>query len=128
MTEQTLIGGDAHLGVLHLATFGLASQLPGELAGLSNRLGGHGFAEAGQAARRIDRQSSAQRGGALPDHALGLARLAEAQVLVPVELQSGGQVIHLGDVDIFGAEAGLLVGGVPDALLEGPLRQRVADR
>ena len=30
MTEQALVGGDAHLGPLHLARTGLAAQLEGE--------------------------------------------------------------------------------------------------
>jgi hypothetical protein len=53
-------------------------------------------------------------GDAVAEQLLGLARLAEADVLVPVELEGGGEVVDLGDVDVVGADAGLLVGGVAD--------------
>ena len=41
---------------------------------------------------------------------LGLALLAQADVLVPVELERGGQVVDLGQDEVVGADARLLVG------------------
>ena len=51
-------------------------------------------------------------GVAVVEQLLGLARLAEPDVLVPVELEGGGQVVDLGEAQVLGADAGLLVGGV----------------
>ncbi len=54
--------------------------------------------------------------------------LQRPEVLVPVELEGGGQVVDLGQVDVVGAEAGLLVGrgadGVPVGQLGGGGRRR----
>ena len=54
---------------------------------------------------------------------LGLALGAQPEVLVPVELQRGGQVVDLGQAEVFGPDAGLGVGGVEDLILEHPLRR-----
>ena len=48
---------------------------------------------------------------------------AQPQVLVPVELQRGGQVVDLGQAQVLGPDAGLGVGGVEDLVLEHPLRR-----
>ena len=50
-----------------------------------------------------------------------LALLAEADVLVPVELERGGQVVDLGQAHVLRPDAGLLVRRVRDRLLERPL-------
>ena len=64
VAEQSLVGGDADGGALDLPAGGLTLQLPGELADLRDRLGGDGLAEAGQSARRVDRDPAADGGGA----------------------------------------------------------------
>ncbi len=51
-------------GALDLASAGVAAQLPGELAHLGDGLGGDRLAEAGQAARRVDRDAAADGRGA----------------------------------------------------------------
>src|SRR6185369_15246775 len=55
VAEQALVGGDPDAGAFHLATGGLAAQLPGDLADLGQRLGRDGLAEAGEPAARVDR-------------------------------------------------------------------------
>ena len=62
------------------------------------------------------------RGRAAAQQLLGLALGAQAEVLVPVEFQRGGQVVHLGQAQVFGSDTGLGVGGVEDLVLEHPLR------
>ena len=81
---------------LHLAAAGLAPQLPGDLAHLGDGLGGDGLAEAGEPAARVHRDAAADRGVARAQQRLGLALLAQADVLVPVELERGGEVVDLG--------------------------------
>ena len=76
---------------------GLAAQLPGELADLRDRLRRDRFAEAGEAAARVHRDAAAERGVAVAQQLLGLARLAQADVLVPVELERGREVVDLGE-------------------------------
>ena len=55
---------------------------------------------------------------------LGLALGAQPEVLVPVQLQRGRQVVHLGQAQVLGPDTGLGVGGVEDLVLEHPLRAR----
>src|SRR5207244_1087284 len=110
VTEQALVDGEADACTLDLAPLGLAPQLPGELADLGQGLGGHGLAEAGQPAAGVDGDTAADGGVAVVEQTLGLARLAEADVLVPVELEGGGEVVDLGHVEVVGTNAGLLVG------------------
>ena len=52
---------------------------------------------------------------------LGLALLAQPEVLVPVEFQRGREVVHLGQADVLRADARFGVGGVEDLVLEHPL-------
>ena len=52
VAEEALVDRQADAGALDLAAVGLAVELPGELAHLRDRLRGHGFAEAGEAAAR----------------------------------------------------------------------------
>ena len=107
-----------------LAAGGLAPQLPDQLAHLGDGLGGDGLAEAGQPAARVDRDPAPDGGVAVAEQALGLALLAQADVLVPVELEGRGQVVDLGQVEVLGPDAGLLVGGQGDRLLERRARAR----
>ena len=100
MPEQALVDGDPDLGAFHLATFRLAAQLPDELADLCNRLGRNGFAEARQAAAWVHRDASTQCGVAIVEQALRFTRLAQPDVLVPVELERRGQIVHLRETHI----------------------------
>src|SRR5688572_23502002 len=98
MAEQPLVGSDADLGVLDLSAGRLTTQLPGELADLGERLCRHRLTEAGQAPARVDRDATADGRVARAQQLLGLAPLAEPDVLDPVELERRGEVVDLGDV------------------------------
>jgi hypothetical protein len=97
VAEQALVHGDADPGVLDLTALGPAAQLPGELADLGDRLRRDRLAERGQAATGIDGQPAAERGRAGAQQGLGLAFGAQADVLVPVQFEGGGQVVDLGE-------------------------------
>src|ERR1700754_1729909 len=81
VAEQALVGGDADPGTLDLAAGGLAAKLPGDLADLGQRLGRDSLAEAGQSARRVDRDPATEGGLPGTQQRLGLAPLAELEVL-----------------------------------------------
>src|SRR6185295_10428048 len=83
VSEQSLVGRDADLGALDLAAGGLTLQLPGQLADLRDGLGRDRLAEAGQPARRVDRDPAADGGGAAAQQRFGVALVAQAEVLVP---------------------------------------------
>ena len=89
MPEQALVGGDADAGALDLAFPGLAPKLPGELAHLGDRLGGHGLTERTKATRRVDGKAAADLGDTVAQELLRLALGTEAELLVPVELEAG---------------------------------------
>ena len=101
---------------------GLAPELPDELADLGDGLGRDGLAEAGQATAGVDRDPAAHGGVPVAQQPLGLPLLAEADVLVPVELEGRREVVDLGQVDVLGADPGLLVGGVGDGVPEARAR------
>ena len=117
--EQALVGRDGHPGPLHLVPGGGAPELPDALADLGDRLGRDGLAEAGEAARGVDGHPAPQGRGAVAEQLLGLALAAQADVLVPVELERGREVVDLGQADVLGADPGLGVGrrgdGRPEA-------------
>ena len=121
MSEQSLVGGDTDLGAFDLTAGGLTLELPGELADLRDRLGGNGFTEAGQAARCVDRNLAADGGRPTAQQFLGLTLGAQPEVLVPVQLQRGGQVVDLREAQILGSDAGFGVGRVEDLILEHPI-------
>ena len=60
-----------------------------------------------------------RRGGAVTQQLLGLTLAAQADVLVPVELERGREVVDLGEADVLGTDPGLRVGrrgdGRPEA-------------
>src|SRR5690606_35025641 len=105
VAEEALVRRDARGGALDLAARGLASELPGDLADLGDGLGGDGLAEASQTTARVDRDAAAELRVAVVQQALGLALLAQADVLVPVELERGREVVHLGQREVVGADA-----------------------
>ena len=98
MPEQTLVGGDRDRGAVDLVPGGSAPQLPHALAHLGDRLRRDGLAEAREAARGVHRHPATERGGAVAQQLLRLALAAQADVLVPVELERGGEVVDLGQV------------------------------
>ena len=57
---------------------------------------------------------------------LGLARLAQADVLVPVELEGRREVVDLGHATCPRAQPGFFVGGRRDRILEGQVGHRNA--
>src|SRR5215217_5906213 len=61
VAEQALVCGDTDLGAFHLATGGLALELPVQFADLSDGLCGDGLAETSQPAGRVDRNAAADR-------------------------------------------------------------------
>src|SRR5690349_5007969 len=124
VAEQSLIGGDADGGALDLATGGLALQLPRQLTYLRDGLRRDRLPETGQPARRVDRDAAADRRCAAAQQLLGLTPGAQAKVLIPIQLQRGGQVVNLGEAEVFGSDACLGVGRVEDLILERPLRRR----
>ena len=77
----------------------------------------------GQTAGRIDRNLAAEGGGALRRSCSPSPLGAQAEVLVPVEFQCGGQVVDLGQADVLRADAGLGVGRVEDLVLEHAFRR-----
>src|SRR3954447_11583515 len=84
VAEEALVHGDACLGAVDLAGAGLTSQLPDQLAPLREGLRRDGLTQAREAAARVDRDALAADGRvAVVDEALGLARLAQPDVLVP---------------------------------------------
>ncbi len=97
-------------GPLHLVPGGAAPELPYALAHLGDGLRRDRLAEAGEAAGGVDRDPAAQGGGAVTEQLLRLALAAQADVLVPVELQGRREVVDLGQADVLGADAGLGVG------------------
>src|ERR1700754_3006386 len=109
MSEQSLVRGDSHACAFDLAGTGLAPQLPRDLAPLRDRLRGDGLAEARQPAARVHRDAAAELGGARAQQRLGLTFAAQADVLVPVELERGGEVVALGQREVVGTDPGLLV-------------------
>ncbi len=44
------------------------------------------------------------------------------RVFIPVQFQGGGQVVDLGQGQVFGPDAGFGVGGVEDLVFEHPVR------
>jgi hypothetical protein len=119
MPEQPLVGRDADPGTVDLTTRGPPLELPGDLADLRDGLRGHRYAEAGEPATRIHREPPADRGFAVAQQFLGLTWCAEAEMLVPVEFECRSQVVHLGDIDVVGADTGLLVRRVADGVHVG---------
>ena len=128
MTEETLVGGDADGGALDLATVGLAAQLPDHLAHLGDRLRGDRLAEAREPAARVHRDAAADRGRARAQQRLGLALAAQPDVLVPVELERGGEVVDLGQAQVVGPDAGFLVRAPRDRVAEAAVGRGHARR
>src|SRR5271169_1208723 len=87
VAEQTLVGGDPDASAFDLTTGRLAAQLPHQLTHLRDRLGRDRLAEAGQSAACVHWHLAADRRRAAAQQPFGLALGAQADVLVPVELE-----------------------------------------
>ena len=74
-----------------------------------------------QAARSVDRQLAVGAGGAGAHELAALAFRAEAQHLALVDLAEAGGVVHLGDIDVLGAQSRHLVGLVGGGAREAGL-------
>src|SRR5262249_57461217 len=106
-----------------LAAGALPAHWPGGLEALGDRLGRHRLAEAGEAAARVHGDAAAERRRAVADQLLGIPRLAQADVLVPVELERRGEVVDLRQVEVLGTQTGLLVGAARDRVAERRVRR-----
>src|SRR3954469_15779544 len=118
MSEETLVRGDADRRALDLTRSGLTAKLPGDLTDLRERLRRHCFTEAGETATRVDRDPTTDRRVSVVQQPLGLAVLAQSDVLVPVQLQCARQVVDLREGQVLGSDAGFLVRTLGDGVLE----------
>lgn len=105
-----------------LARSGVPAQMPREFTHLRNGLGGDGLTEARQATARVHRNPAADGGVAIAHELLGLARLAQADRFVPVQLERSREVVHLGEIQVIGTDTGLFVRGVGDRRAVAALR------
>src|SRR5690554_4451586 len=128
VAEEALVNRKADVGAFDLASFGLAAELPGELANLRDGLRGDRFAEAGESAGGVHRHLATQLRHAITDQLLGFSFLGDPDVLVPIELKRCGEVVNFRDVDVFGAESGLAVGFAGDGVFEAELWRRHSHR
>ena len=87
---------------------------------LGDGLGRDRLAEAGEATGDVDRDSATDRRIAPAQGGGRLAPGGEAQVLDPVELQRGGEVVDLRQADVPGIDASLLVGWLMSRGSSGP--------
>ena len=86
MPEEAQIGRDAGLGSFNLASTGLTAELPSEFADLGERLGGDGFAKAGEATAGVHRDSTAEGGLSVAQQLFRVSLFAQAYVFAPVKL------------------------------------------
>ena len=96
-------------GAFYLALVGLAAELPDELGALGEAGGAERVALGEEAAGGVGDEFAAVGVVAVPDELLGFAFFAEAEGFVGEELVGGEAVVELDDVDVFGADAGLLI-------------------
>ena len=103
--------GQADLGALDLAVAGLAAQVGGTPPRCWRcPVARDGVALGLEAARHVDRRRPVAPGGAGVEEVDGAARLAQHQVVVVDQLGGGEAVVQLDQVEVVGADAGLLVG------------------
>src|SRR6266851_9634047 len=88
-----------------------AAQLVGQFDELGAAGGAERMAPGQQAAADVDRDTSAELGGAAADELRGIAGLGEAHFLVEPEFRGRAGVVDFGDVDVVGFQAGLDEGG-----------------
>ena len=109
--------GQAHLGALDLTVAGLAAEVVAHLPDVGDAGGGDRVALRLQAAGHVHRGRAVTPRRAAVEEVDGAALLAELEVVVVDELGGGEAVVELDEVEVLGADAGLLVG-----LLGGRLR------
>src|SRR3954466_3959826 len=73
VAEEALVGGDADGGAVDLPAGGLAPELPTEFANRGEGWGGDGLPEAREASRGVDRDATADGGGAAAQQFFGFA-------------------------------------------------------
>src|SRR5262249_22005198 len=95
---------------IHLALARRAAQLVHRLPDLRQSRRAAGVSAREKAAVRRERNPSAERRAARLEEALGFARRAEAEQLVVFELLDRERVVALDEIDVLGAEPGLVVG------------------
>ena len=118
MTEEALVGGDADFGAVHLTFARVSPQLPSEFADLSERLGRHGFSKRREATARVDGDLTADGCFTIPQQTFGFASFTNPDVFVPIELERGRKIVHFGEIQIFGADAGFFVRRIRDGVFE----------
>ena len=99
----------ATVASVDLTLVGGAAQLPGELGALGEAGGAERVALGDQAAGGVDDPAAAVGGVVVVDELAALALAAQAERLVGQQLVGGEAVVQLDDVDVVGADAGLLV-------------------
>src|SRR5579884_300144 len=102
--------GQGHLRVRHLALPAAPLQLPGELDHLGGAGRADGVAAGQQASARVHREPAAQPGDPVQDQARRLPLLAQAELLVELQLRDRGGVVELDHVQVLGTHPGALVG------------------
>jgi hypothetical protein len=97
------------LRAFDLASLGLTAQVPHQLGALRKAGSAERVALRQQAARRVGDELATVGVVTFPDEVLGLAFLAQAERLVRQQLVRREAVVQLDDIDVIGADAGLLV-------------------
>src|ERR1700679_1230127 len=101
---------ERHLRALDLPLVGLAAQLPGQFRALRQPGRAERVALGDQAAGGVDDDLAAERRRFLLDQLVRLALGGEPQRFVRDQLVGAEAVVQLADVDLVGADLGLLVG------------------
>ena len=102
--------GQADLGALDLAVAGLAAEVVADLPDVGDAGRRDRVALRLEAARHVHRRLAVAPRGAGLEEVDRAARLAQPEVVVVDELGGGEAVVQLDEVEVLGADAGLLVG------------------
>src|SRR4029450_4685043 len=102
-------GGHADLGALDLTVAGLAAQVVADLPDVGDAGRRDRVALRLQAARDVDRRLAVTPRGTGQEEVGGAALLAQVQVVVVHQLGGGEAIVQLDEVEVLGADAGLLV-------------------
>src|SRR5262249_33709141 len=111
--EPALVLRHGDLRTLLDLTFSrFAAHLPDQLADLQQAGGADRVAARAEPAARVDRLAAVERRDMVVDQLRSLAGRAEAEALVEHELGRRHGIMQLDRVEIFGADAGFLIGGL----------------
>ena len=102
--------GHADLGALDLARTRLAPQMGGDFPHVGDPGGTDGVPLRLEPARHVDRHGAIAPGGSGVEEVDGSALLAQHQVVVVDEFGGGEAVVQFHQVEVRGADTGLLVG------------------